>query len=718
MGEQKNSSAIFCRYSPSIFSLVKNKPYDIEYGDRVFKNFKLEELTYPLKESFEKATAIFPEHEQIQKAIDTCRELGIKKNPNSPFLLISGDLSGIQDTVFTISSKGALKSLRARSFMLEFLCEHICYEIITDVLKDYKQNRNHVIFNGGGSFCLLLPNVKESIDAIEKVKNAINKWAFEEFGGKLYVAIVYIELNEDDVKLDDTNIQFRKKWGELSDKLEFDKKNKFSWKLNDIFSKAKEPTLRNNTQECQICQRDDVDYAKEPMRNLKGERLDSLLKIENAENDLENPIMHELCYQLYKLGDELSEKFYISRNESKPKESCYLYFPSLNGKDKIDNNVYKIYYKLEKSKSDKCLWGINKFENNIIPFYYANYVTKFENLTSEVQEIERNENPDVNKGDTASFNALANMSCGSALIGCLRMDVDNLGKIFAEFPEFNLVTLSNLSKMLNLFFKVFLAKICEGNLGKDETSKDIIPHDLTGKEYKKNGGRNVTIIYSGGDDLFIVGAWDEVTELAYDIQKCFYKFSGLGISAGMTLHKPDFPLYQMARLSGEALIQAKTFKLKSEPEPSKNKFSLFYSGSFKRISNQLNEQAKITGIPDKFIYAVSWDNEITDLVKDLIGLCNRTNGKIELKHISHGFLNRLFNVIEVWWTKDTLYIPELYYIMKKIYKGSEDETAFNKLKNIQDRLIKAPFQKMDHNAIKSLKIPLTWFELLLRSKGD
>jgi len=46
-------------------------------------------------------------------AIDDCLKTG---EGNEKFLMVGCDFSGIQDTVYTITSKGALKTLRARSF--------------------------------------------------------------------------------------------------------------------------------------------------------------------------------------------------------------------------------------------------------------------------------------------------------------------------------------------------------------------------------------------------------------------------------------------------------------------------------------------------------------------------------------------------------------------------------------------------------------------------
>ena len=37
--------------------------------------------------------------------------------------------------------------------------------------------------------------------------------------------------------------------------------------------------------------------------------------------------------------------------------------------------------------------------------------------------------------------------------------------------------------------------------------------------------RNATIVYSGGDDVFIVGAWNEVIELSIDLQEKFKKYT-------------------------------------------------------------------------------------------------------------------------------------------------------------------------------------------------
>ena len=69
---------------------------------------------------------------------------------------------------------------------------------------------------------------------------------------------------------------------------------------------------------------------------------------------------------------------------------------------------------------------------------------------------------------------------------------------------------------MNLFFKGYLNEICGMNLGglSAEEHPDA-PLDITGEKTKAletdNYRRYVSIVYAGGDDLFIVGAWDDVT---------------------------------------------------------------------------------------------------------------------------------------------------------------------------------------------------------------
>jgi CRISPR-associated protein Csm1 len=59
--------------------------------------------------------------------------------------MFSCDISGIQKFIYTISSKGALKGLRSRSFYLEMLLQHV----IDCLLDKCGLSRANLIYSGG-----------------------------------------------------------------------------------------------------------------------------------------------------------------------------------------------------------------------------------------------------------------------------------------------------------------------------------------------------------------------------------------------------------------------------------------------------------------------------------------------------------------------------------------------------------------------------------------
>lgn len=71
----------------------------------------------------------------------------------------------------------------------------------------------------------------------------------------------------------------------------------------------------------------------------------------------------------------------------------------------------------------------------------------------------------------------------------------------------------------------------------------------------------VYIVFAGGDDLFLLGPWEEVIDAAQRIHRDFRDYTGnsdhLTISAGITYFKPTFPIRRFAHLTSEAIEAAK-----------------------------------------------------------------------------------------------------------------------------------------------------------------
>lgn len=179
---------------------------------------------------------------KINTALSSCLYL-LKNNSEEkekPFALLAADISGIQSFIYTISSKGALKSLRARSFYLEIMLEHIADEI----LEYFNLKRCNLLYTGGGHFYILIPNFKDLKENILSIKNKINDWFIKEFSVDLYIAMDYEEFSFDDLK--NTKNIFRG----LSKKLSVNKQNRYNKEQLNIllFPRENEADF-----ECSIC---------------------------------------------------------------------------------------------------------------------------------------------------------------------------------------------------------------------------------------------------------------------------------------------------------------------------------------------------------------------------------------------------------------------------------------------------------------------------------
>lgn len=126
---------------------------------------------------------------------------------------------------------------------------------------------------------------------------------------------------------------------------------------------------------------------------------------------------------------------------------------------------------------------------------------------------------------------------GVEALMALKGDVDGMGdfiknsSVTNSFAKFNF-----FSRMVDYYFSVY------------------VPHLMMTKH------PNTYTVFAGGDDLFIIGAWDEMIGLSKDIRDEFMRFvsgSTLTISMGMVMFKHSKPINFIAHLSEEALEDAK-----------------------------------------------------------------------------------------------------------------------------------------------------------------
>jgi CRISPR-associated protein Csm1 len=307
------------------------------------------------------------------------------------------------------------------------------------------------------------------------------------------------------------------------------------------------------------------------------------------------------------------------------------------------------------------------------------------------------------------------------------MDVDNLGKLFSNIDDYK--NLAKLSYDLNYFFKVILNRICEGDFEEIKEHFEAndfllkkVPARISEDDNKKE--RTVSVVYAGGDDLFIVGAWNEVAELGFDIQKCFDQYCrkyGIKnnegrfatISGGLTLHHPKFPLYQMAERSGDAEKEAKNGKEKTDSEPKKNRIALFYD----EIKEQRHQRLKKKHKEDRYMLSMSWETAHTYLLPLMNSFAKlgqfkeQGNGRktFVMDKISYQTIEKWFLVTEKYQRSGELYLPTMARIMKDVQMNlnrQNKSTFFDIL-----------MRYLYNNArMSDLHIALNWLSFLRRTR--
>lgn len=144
------------------------------------------------------------------------------------------------------------------------------------------------------------------------------------------------------------------------------------------------------------------------------------------------------------------------------------------------------------------------------------------------------------------FTTIAESGEGRPLLGYLKADVDHLGKIFEwgfkehKEGDFDIpARFSALSRQLDRFFGLWLRQYLR-----------------TTEQYQ-----HTYTVFAGGDDVFLVGRWDTIIQLAQDIQIHFQQFTGnhpdVTLSAGIAMVKTRMPSGLAAGQAEDLLRQAK-----------------------------------------------------------------------------------------------------------------------------------------------------------------
>ncbi|MFA4661586.1 type III-A CRISPR-associated protein Cas10/Csm1 [Pyrococcus kukulkanii] len=495
------------------------------------------------------------------------------------FLLIEGDFSGIQSFIYSVSGKGTLKYLRARSSYLEL----ISWDIVLEVIRRLDLTLANIIFNAGGHFLLLAQNTPKAIEQLKDIRKRVAKWLYQEFDGDLYLALEWLPVSGEELgrkcrkwdqkrrRCEESENLFKKSLEKLRRKVNLKKLRQFS-EVEDLFIIEKRTGER--LKECQVC-------GKEVKENaLEGFVFDPSVKA------------CKTCNRLAKLGMNLLKVrgFILDKK-------------GWEGEEITNGPFRKIipYYGGKVSEGEFLL-----LKNTLtvpedlpttiefVPYLTADYAKKIHKNGSE---------------EIATFDQLTKESLGAKRLGILKGDVDKLGEFFRSLDSPS--KLATASRFVDYFFKVYLRYIIENRF-----------QDVAGKPKLTTSWPeepDIVVVYAGGDDFFIVGAWNQIFDLAFRIRNAFrsYTGGGLTLSAGLAYFHPKTPIYRMAAVVSERLETAKDEGRDRIYVIERTKPRKVESGGF-TVSYRWENYEKLWNEYGKIIY--KGDGKLNDKFKDKKGL--------------------------------------------------------------------------------------------------
>lgn len=445
--------------------------------------------------------------------------------------LVCGDFSGIQKFIYNIVSKNAAKALRGRSLYIQLLCDAVSQHL-THKLNLFPTTQ---IYSSGGKFYLLIPENKES--DLKAVVTEINRWLLMQFRGIIFLGIGVAKVSAKYFRGGEMGV----KWKEANENLMQDRQQRFKAVMDiaDDFFNPMPLYEKNNVEKnfCEVCGRDDSDAKLNP----------SVDKEKNTSR-----VICEQCIQLEKLGKKLSQpmdfphyflwvwddKIKINLPDEFKLFSCSFYL--------IKEENLEHIKKVKIHPNHRCfLEKINKVDCFNTPQLNTRFrLIGLWDITKESWDYEFDEFAEHSKGK--------NDATGIKRLGILRMDVDNLGQVFINGLNFesdkqkmgSLSRVATLSRQLNLFFS--------GHLN------ELLKHDY----------QRTQIIYAGGDDLFLIGSWDELPDVANEIRQKFSQYCAYNpnftLSGGMAMVSGRYPISRAASLAGAQEEMAKSLKYQNK----------------------------------------------------------------------------------------------------------------------------------------------------------
>jgi CRISPR-associated protein Csm1 len=447
-----------------------------------------------------------------------------RRGPADKFSLIGGDIPGIQSFVSTITSKGAAKGLRGRSYFLQLLGDAVVRRLLTDLDLCWP----NVVYSAGGNFVLLVPARTES-ERLDEISLKINDVLLGHFRGDLFLALAMETVSLTDLGpavADKPGSGWVASEGALKRKVAAAKRQPFADRASNDRDSIFTPEGEGGNASCVICHRELAPGESIPMgdggEDARCQDCDGFQKLAES-----------LARPHIRLGvggaagggsawqqvlQEVSLVGYTLDADPAGAELVYAFSPG----------------EFRPGRDHGFRW-------------LANATPRRQSVSADQEQV-------------ATLEQMVE-SLGFKRLAILRMDMDNLGGILVKgIPERSMALTSALSAALDRFFIGRLDRLA-AEVASAPGMKDVAANPLA-----------FYVIYAGGDDMFAVCSWPHAPLLAQRIRAEFSRYCGrtdLGISSGISLQGVRAPIYRGADLAKDALDEAKALHRKGRDKEQK-----------------------------------------------------------------------------------------------------------------------------------------------------
>lgn len=455
-----------------------------------------------------------------------------------------------------IYTTNAISNFRALQAR-SFYLNILMEHVVDEILDELMLSRSCLIYSGGGHCYMLLPNTKYCIDVLCQQNKIVNEWFIEQFGVDLYAAHSYVSCSANTLR-NHPKGSYRELFLRVSQRLSECKSSRYN--AGQILY-LNERYTNGNLRQCSVCRR--------PTK-YHGKTVKPLCPI---------------CKSLQLLSRKIernSHMIIVSKSQAGALPLPGQKYLVTGDQDELAAWMQEDIYVRSYSQNQSYLG-----EHSSTRILVGNY-------SSGWRWYMRRGKTDVSQ------------------VGFLRADVDDLGNAFVngfyhrEGKSYeNLLRTAILSRQISTFFQYYI--------------NALMMHGQT-RIVSYGGSRRVNIIYSGGDDLFLYGQWNDVLDAFIDIRSAMRRYTQgtMSISGGIGLFTDEIPVSWMAERTSELEYYAK-----NNPRQLKNSIALFdEKGCYNWdvfLENVIDEKYKEI----KEFYSVGYTID-TDFLPNLLNVLRET----------------------------------------------------------------------------------------------